>query len=136
MKKIFTLLVGTFLTLFVFAADRPTVTLKSTKNYEIVIDGKSYFSNNNNMINIRNLQGGKHTVQVFEVNRTLFRSSRKLVSASGFRLKNKDVAITVDRFGTLRIIESKFGKDYDRDNRRDDDWGRDRDDRGGRGNRF
>jgi hypothetical protein len=137
MKKIFTLLTGLFITLVTFAANRPMVTVKASKNYEIVIDGKSYFSNNyGNTINIGNLMSGRHTVRVFEVNRSLFRSTRKLVSTSAFRLKNKDVAITVDRFGQLRIIESKYGKDFDRDNRRDDDWGRDRDndrDRDGRG---
>jgi hypothetical protein len=46
MKKIFTLLTGILITLVTFAADRPTVTLRSTRNYEIVIDGKSYFSQN------------------------------------------------------------------------------------------
>jgi hypothetical protein len=137
MKKIFTLLTGLFITLAVFADNhRPMVTVKANKNYEIVIDGKSYFSNYGNMINISNMSAGRHTVRVFEVNRSLFRSTRKLVSTSAFRLKNKDVAITVDRFGQLRIIESKYGRDFDRDNRRDDDWGRGRDhdrDRDGRG---
>lgn len=136
MKKIFTLMAGILITMVTFAANRPMVTVKASKNYEIVIDGKSYFSNNfGNTISIGNLMSGKHTVRVFEINRTLFRSTRKLVSTSNFRLKNKDVAITVDRFGQLRITESKYGKDFDRDN----DWGRGRDNnRGGRGrdNRF
>jgi hypothetical protein len=131
---------GILITMVTFAANRPMVTIKASKNYEIVIDGKSYFSNNyGNTINIGNLMSGRHTVRVFEINRTLFRSTRKLVSTSNFRLKNKDVAITVDRFGQLRITESKYGKDFDRDN----DWGRGRDndrdyDHGGRGrdNRF
>ena len=140
MKKIFTLLAGLFSTIAVFAADhRPMVTVKASKNYEIVIDGKSYFSNNyGNMINIGNLGKGRHTVRVFETSRSLFRTTRRLVSTSNFRLNNKDVAITVDRFGQLRIIESKYGKDFDRDYGRDDDWGRGRDndnghDRDGRG---
>ena len=129
MKKIFTLLAGLFLTIAVFAADhRPMVTVKATRNYEIVIDGKSYFSNNyGNMVNIGNMAKGRHTVRVFEISRSLFRSTRRLVSTSNFRLNNKDVAITVDRFGQLRIIESRYGRDFDRDNGRDDDWGRDRD---------
>lgn len=148
MKKIFTLIAATLITLVTFAANRPMVTIKANKNYEIVIDGKSYFSQNGNVINIPNLQTGRHTVRVFEVQRSLFRSSKKLVSTSNFRLNRKDVAITVDRFGQLRIVESKYGKDFDRNDRRDDDWGRGRDDnrgndrdddrggRDGRGNRF
>jgi hypothetical protein len=139
MKKIFTLLVASLVTLVVFANHRPMVTVKSTRNFEIVIDGKSYYSQHGNTFNIPNLNSGRHTVRVFEINRSLFRSTRKLVSSAGFRLKNKDVAITVDRFGQLRIIESRYGKEFGRDNRHDDDWGHDRDnDRDGRGrnNRF
>lgn len=136
MKKIFTLMAGLFLTLAVFAANRPRVTVKATKNYEIVIDGKSYYSNHANMIHINNLKNGKHTVRVFEVNHSLFRTSRKLVSSSNFRLTNKDVAITVDRFGKLRIVESKFGRNFDRyDNKghdRDHDWDRGHDRNGRR----
>ena len=141
MKKIFTLLTVTLITLVTFAADRPTVTLRSNKNYEIVIDGRSYFSQYGKVMNLSHLRSGKHSVQVFELNRHMFRTSRKLVSTSGFRLKNKDIAIVVDPRGNLRIIESKFGKDFDRDDRydNDNDWGRgnDRDQDGrGRGNRF
>lgn len=90
-------------------------------------------------MNLSHLRSGKHSVQVYEMNRYMFRTTRKLVSASGFRLKNKDIAIVVDPRGNLRIIESKFGKDFDRDDRYDNDWGRgnDRDHDGkGRGNRF
>jgi hypothetical protein len=141
MKKIFTLLTGILITLVTFAADRPTVTLRSTRNYEIVIDGKSYFSQNGRVMNLSHLRSGKHSVQVYEMNRYMFRTTRKLVSNSGFRLKNKDIAIVVDPRGNLRITESKFGKDFDRDDRydNDNDWGRgnDRDHDGkGRGNRF
>lgn len=145
MKKIFTLLTGILITLVTLAADRPTVTLRSTRNYEIVIDGKSYFSQNGRVMNLSHLRSGRHSVQVYEMNRYRFRTIRKLVSTSGFRLKNKDIAIVVDPRGNLRIIESKFGKDFDRDDRydNDNDWGRgndrdhDRDNDGrGRGNRF
>jgi hypothetical protein len=143
MKKIFTLLTGILITLVTFAADRPTVTLRSNKNYEIVIDGKSYFSQYGKVMNLSHLRSGRHSVQVFELDRYRFRTTRKLVSASGFRLRNKDIAIVVDPRGNLRISESKFGKDFDRndryDNDHDNDWGRgnDRDHDGqGRGNRF
>ena len=135
MKKIFTLLLGTMLTLVVFADHRPSVTLKSNRKYEVVIDGKSYYNYNGNTMNIANLGGGKHTVRVFEINRSVFRTTRRLVSTSGFRLRNQDVTIFVDPRGTLRIIESKEGKDFGRDNRRDNDWGHDRDHDNGRRDR-
>lgn len=132
MKKIFTLMTGILITLVTFADNRPTVTVRSTKNYEIVIDGKSYFSKFGNVMNLTNLQRGKHTVKVYELNSYMFRTTRKLVSTSGFRLNNKDVSITVDTRGNLRIVESKFGRGYDG---RDDDWGRNSDDRDGRDGR-
>lgn len=124
MKKIFTLLTGILITIVTFAANRPTVTVRSTKNYEIVIDGRTYSSQYGNLINIPNLSNGKHTVRVFEIDHYMFRTTRKLVSTAQFRLKNKDVAIVVDPRGNLRITESKFGKDFGRHNRRNDDWGR------------
>lgn len=132
MKKIFTLLLGTLVTLVVFADNRPSVTIRSSsKKYEVVIDGKSYY--NGNMMNIANLGNGKHTVRVFEINRSVFRTTRKLVSTSSFRLRNQDVSILVDPRGNLRIIESKDGRDFGRDNGprgRDNDYGRrDRDGR-------
>jgi hypothetical protein len=141
MKKIFTLLTAILITVVTFAADRPTVTLRSTKNYEVVIDGKSYFTQSARVMNLSHLRSGKHTVQVFELNRYMFRTQRKLVSTSGFRLNKKDIVINVDPRGNLRISESKYGKDFDRDGRydNDNDWGRgnDRDNDGrGRGNRF
>ena len=47
MKKIFTLVAATLFTVAVFAADRrPSVTVQTNKNYEIQIDGKSYFTRN------------------------------------------------------------------------------------------
>ena len=136
---------GILITLVTFAGDRPTVTLCSNKNYEIVIDGKSYFTQYGRVMNLSHLRSGRHSVQVFELNRHMFRTTRKLVSSSGFRLKNKDIAIVVDPRGNLRITESKFGKDFDRDDRydNDNDWGRgndrdrDRDNDGrGRGKGF
>ena len=60
MKKIFTMMLGLFLTAAVFAADkRPDVTITSAKKYEIVIDGKTYFSNSR-VMNINNLRNGRH----------------------------------------------------------------------------
>src|SRR6187431_1147648 len=58
MKKIFTMCLGLVLTAAVFAADRkPDVTIISMKKYEIVVDGRTYYSNNRKM-NIENLRNG------------------------------------------------------------------------------
>ena len=118
MKKLFTLTLGLMLTLAMFAADRrPTVTVTTARKYEIVIDGRHYISNGN-AFNISSLHTGRHQVKVYELGRGLFMNSRRLVASSAFRLRNNDVRIHIDRFGNMKIIESKDRRDFD--NRRDD----------------
>ena len=135
MKKIFTMCLGLVLTAAVFAADRkPDVTIISMKKYEIVIDVKKY-SSNGRMMNVENLRNGRHTIQVFEMNNRGFSKFKRkqLVASKSFQLRNKDVKITIDRFGHLTITEDRFDRDdkYGRDNR---DWN-DRDDRDDRNDR-
>ena len=132
---------GLVLTAAVFAADkRPDVTIISAKKYEIVIDGRTYFSNNR-MMSIDNLRNGRHTIQVFEMNRGSFSifKRKQLVTSKAFQLRNNDVKITIDRFGHLTITEDRFGRD-DKFGKDDKGWndrnGHDqRDDRGGRNDR-
>jgi len=122
MKKIFTMCLGLILTAAVFAADRkPDVTIISAKKYEIVVDGRTYFSNNR-MINIENLRSGRHTIQVYEMNNRGFSifKRKQMVASKSFQLRNNDVKITIDRFGHLTITENRFGRD-DRDGRNDRD---------------
>lgn len=139
MKKIFTMCLGLILTAAVFAADkRPDVTIISAKKYEIVIDGRSYFSNNR-MMNIDNLRNGRHTIQVFETTKgfSLFRK-KQLVASKTFQLRNDDVKITIDRFGHLTIMEEKYGRGnrYDNDHKGWDDRDRNDHDRNDRDRRF
>lgn len=130
---------GLILTAAVFAADRrPDVTIVSMKKYEIVIDGKSYFSNNRAM-NIDNLRNGRHSIQVYEMNNRSFSifKRKQLVASKTFQLRNKDLKITIDRFGHLTITEDRFGRD-DKFGKDDRDWNdrkdrNDRNDRDGRG---
>ena len=136
---------GLVLTAAVFAADkRPDVTIISAKKYEIVIDGKTYFSNNR-MMSIDNLRNGRHTIQVFEMNRGGFSifKRKQLVTSKVFQLRNNDLRIAIDRFGHLTITEDRFGRDdkhdsrdkrYDKDQRDWDDH--DRNDRDSRDRRF
>lgn len=141
MKKIFTMCLGLVLTAAVFGADRrPDVTIISMKKYEIVIDGKTYFSNER-IMNIDNLRHGRHSIQVYEMNNRGFSifQRKRLVTSRSFQLRNNDVKITIDRFGQLTITEDRFGRDdrYGKDER---GWngrnGQDqRDDHGGRNDR-
>lgn len=126
---------GLILTAAVFAAERrPDVTIVSMKKYEIVIDGKSYFSNNRAM-NIDNLRNGRHSIQVYEMNNRSFSvfKRKQLVASKTFQLRSRDLKITIDRFGHLTITEDRSGRNgrFDKDNRnwndRNDRDGRDRD---------
>lgn len=131
MKKIFTLIAATLFTAAIFAADRkPVVTVKASKNYEIVIDGKSYFSRNSTM-NLSNIRSGQHSIKVYEVNKSPFRKFKKLVSASSFQLRNSDVDISVNNRGQIIITEDRFGrgrKNDQKDNGWDNDYGHDKKD--------
>ena len=147
MKKMFTLVAGLLMTALVFAADRrPTVTVKSQKNFRIVIDGKSFFGNSttirlddymSNDGRYGNSDGrygnnaGRHTIQVFEMQKVGFfgrRQVERMVSSTAFRVNRNDVLINIDYFGNINVREmrSRFdqGRDWnDRDGRdRDHDW--------------
>jgi hypothetical protein len=110
------------------------------KKYEIVVDGRTYFSNNK-MMNIDNLRNGRHSIQVYEMNNRGFSifKRKQLVASKSFQLRNNDLKITIDRFGQLTITEDRFGRNdrYGNDNRGwDDHNGKDqRDDHNGRDNR-
>ncbi|MEQ1678351.1 MAG: hypothetical protein ABL876_16755 [Chitinophagaceae bacterium] len=129
MKKIFTLTLGVLFAVALMAADRrPVVTVNSSKNYKIVIDGRSYFGSDLT-INLNNLSGGRHFIKVFEMKRGFYERREKLVGATTFFVDRKDIVISIDWFGNILIKEKKtyrrFGNDY-RDDRRGND--RDRND--------
>jgi hypothetical protein len=130
MKKIFTLVAGLLMAVVVFAADRrPMVTVNSMKNYKIVIDGRSFFGRNTS-INIANLRDGRHTIQVFEMQRAAYgrRTVERMVASTSFRVDRKDVVINIDNRGHLSIREMKRhgnGRFERRDN--DRDWDNNRD---------
>ncbi len=119
MKKMFTLFAGLLMTVALFAADRrPVVTVKKEMNYKVVIDGRTYFDNDMTM-RLSNLQYGRHTIKVYEINRRGFFSRERLVAVSAFRLDNNDLRIRIDRFGKISIQEKRnFGR-FERD---DNDW--------------
>lgn len=139
MKKIFTLVAGMLLTAAVFAADRkPVVTVNSNKNYKIVIDGKNYFGDNLT-IRLDDHFKRSHSIKVFEMKRSFFGKTEKMVDAAIFQVDRNDVLIKIDFLGNIKIREIKGHGRFDRD----DKYGRnDRNDRNDkdfdndRGNRF
>ena len=130
MKKIFTLIFASLFVVAAMAADhRPTVTVMSSKKYEVVIDGrsyltdgKSYFNSNGGMITIPYLRPGYHTVKVYSINnrRGFFGMFKRMTDASSFVLRNNDIDIRIDIFGNIRIKEDRG---WDR-NHRDRRWDR------------
>jgi hypothetical protein len=129
MKKLFTLALGLLLTVAMFAADRrPSVTVSTSArgSYEIVIDGRSYYSSSGQPVFIGDMRNGRHTIRVYEVRNRIFKRDRRLVSNSSFFLKNDDVRINIGYNGQITVRE--FGRDNDDWGKgRDRDWDRDRD---------
>lgn len=122
MKKISTLVIASLFTVAAMAADRrPSVTIQSGKNYEIVIDGRSYFGNSIGSLNIANLRDGYHTVKVYDTRKAFFIKTKRLVSSSSFMLRNNDINICVDLFGKVQINEVKGRQDWDKGFKKDKD---------------
>lgn len=119
MKKIFTLIAGLFMAAAVMAADHnPDLTIRNSRNYKIVIDGRSFFSNNA-FLRINNMPRGTHRIEVFEMRRGFFGNRETLVNRSTFRMGKQDVRINIDNYGRILVMN-------DRDRTRDNDWGWDR----------
>jgi len=129
MKTILTFAAGLLLTLSTMAAGRPpSVTIKSNRNFEVVVDGRTY--RNDNSIRLDRMRPGMHTIKVYERTRGLFGRVR-LVSAKNFFVRNNDLRITVNYSGYVDIDEKRLdrrGRGWEDDNDRSWD-GNDRDSR-------
>lgn len=112
MKTILTLI--TFISISsVAVAEKkdPLVTVTSTGEYKIVIDGKQF--DNEKKISLTDLKKGTHYIDVWKRKKRLFGSKYKLVSSKQFELGNKDLAIDVNFSGYITI--GKQGKGWDGD---------------------
>lgn len=118
MKKISLFILSSLLAVVLFAAGRqPMVTVNTSNDYEVMIDGTYYKGNNT----IPNLSQGTHSVQVYQAKRGLLGKRRTLVSTSSFQVRDNDVKIFVDANGQLRINESGNSNRSERRNRTNDD---------------
>lgn len=135
MKTILTFAAGLLLTLSTMAADHyPSVTIKSRRHFEIVVDGRIY--HDDHTIQLDGIRPGVHSIKVYERGRGFFGRPR-LISAKNFFVRNNDLRITVDYSGYVDIDERRYnGRGYDRNDRGWDDndrnWdgnNRDRNDR-------
>lgn len=120
MKKIAVFILSSLFALTLSATDRqPLVTVNTSNDYEVMINGTYYRGNNT----IPNLSQGTYSVQVYQTKRGLFGKRRTLVSTSSFQLNNNDVSIFVDSNGQLRINESGNNNNTGNGNtNNDNDW--------------
>jgi hypothetical protein len=141
MKALLTIAAVCLFTLTTMAADRyPTVTIKSKRNYEVVVDGRRHINDNN--VRLERLNRGMHNIRVYERRNGLFGSRLQLVTSRNFFVRNNDIRITIGYNGFVDIDEmdhdrgrDRNWKDDDHDRRDNDrDWKDDNYDRTDRGN--
>ncbi len=122
MKKIFTLVTGLLIAAAVMAAGhKPVVSLNNSKNYKVVIDGKTYFGSDMN-IRLASFHKGIHHIKVYEMRRGFFGRTERLIDSETFLLGRKDVRILIDRFGNINIREVKANRRIGKNDRYDRDW--------------
>lgn len=128
MKKLLTLAAVCLFTMAAMAADRyPSVTIKSKRDFQIVVDGRSYNNGifrNDNTIRLDRMNRGMHRIQIYERTRGLFGSRMRLVSSKNFFVRNDDLRITVDRSGYINVDEIGYGRGRDNNYGRDRNWDR------------
>jgi hypothetical protein len=102
MKKIFTLITVSFISVFALAAEKkPDVKVTSTGEYLIIVDGKQY--KNEKKIILKDMEKGIHYIDVFKKKKGLFGSKYKLVSSKQFEIEKKDLEIDVNASGYIKI---------------------------------
>ena len=112
MKTILTLIMFFSISSVALAGEKhPSVTVTSTGEYKIVIDGKQF--NNEKQVSLNDLKKGIHYIDVWKKKKGLFGSQYKLVSSKQFELGNKDLDIDVNFSGYITI--GKQGKGWDGD---------------------
>ncbi len=130
MKTFLTFAAVCLLTISSMAAGRyPTVTIKTSGNFQISLDGRKFY--NDNTIRLDRMEKGSHTIKVYKIRRGLYGTRTRLVSSRKFFVRNDDIRITINYNGKLDIDEVSNGRNRDR-NRNDDEQDRRRDKNRGR----
>ena len=112
MKTILTLITFFSISSVALAAKKdPAVTVTSTGEFVIVIDGKRF--NNEKMISLRDLKKGTHYIDVWKKKKGLFGAKHKLVSSKQFELTKNDLHIDVNFSGYIAIGNQEKGWDGD-----------------------
>jgi hypothetical protein len=133
MKKIFTLFTSLFLTIALFAADRPKgmLTIKSadqSSDIRVIIDGRRFEPYDNHM-RIRDMKPGYHSIKIYRERNlgifTIFGQRYDVVFNNSLLIKpQSNVMISIDRFGRAQVLENRMGRGFDWNDR---DWKNDHD---------
>ena len=126
MKTILALILFVAVSSVAFAGKKdPSVTVTSTGEYTIVVDGKRF--NNEKKISLTDLKKGTHYIDVWKKKKGLFGGKLKLVSSKQFELAKDDLHIDVNFSGYISIGNQEKGWDGDywknhpnKDNKKDD----------------
>ena len=117
MKTVFIFLASCLIALSSLAGT-VMITLNGNKHYEVVVNGKSYFTNaynisttnaNKSTITIHDLQNGQHSIQVYRINNNNKRNNGQPLYSSVFTLRPEyDVRININgNNGRVRINETR-----------------------------
>jgi len=133
MKKIFTLFTSLFLTIALFAADRPKsmLTIKSadqSSDIRVIIDGRR-FEPNDNYMRICDMRPGYHSVKIYRERNfgifTIFGQRYDVVFNNSLLIKpQSNMMISIDRFGSAQVLENRMGRGFGWN---DQDWKNDQD---------
>lgn len=137
MKKIYTILAGSFMSLLSFAGNRYddgklSITYAGNEDIRISVDGREYYDRNNTVL-VENLQPGYHTIKVYKSKSRngwdIFGSKknreRVLYSSSMYIKSRTFVDVMINRFGRAFVDERRLDNNgsWDDDDRYDnDDW--------------
>jgi hypothetical protein len=121
MKTLFTLIAFSFISTIALAGEKyPDLTVSSTGEFKIVIDGKTF--DNQKKISLKDLGKGTHYIDIWKKKKGLFGSKYKLVSSKKFEIEKKDLHIDVNSTGYITIGDQKdWDGDYWYKNRNEKD---------------
>lgn len=113
MKAIITLIaLGIVSTTALAGKKNPSLTVTSSGEYVIIIDGKRY--DYEKKISVTGLGKGIHYIDVFKKKKGLFGSKYRLISSKQFEMpNNKDLVIDINGSGYIMI--GKQGEGWDGD---------------------
>ena len=131
MKNIFTLLLLA-VSVFAFAYDggRLTITVPSSKNIQVYVDGRAYQENGNSIV-LNNIQSGNHSITIYKNTRNSYgnngtngRNNQKdkknnrgdvLYSSNVYVRPSYHVDVMVNRFGKALVDERVINGSYSND---------------------